>query len=58
MLKKMVGPAQVAPHKNFERQPVTLLYAGCILKDAKTADLPVMQSTKLELHRSIDRRGA
>ncbi len=45
----MAGPAQVAPHRNFERQLVTSLYAGRILKDAKTADSSVMQSTKFEL---------
>ena len=69
----MAGPAQVAPHRNFERQLVTSLdgcldwqrqglappaavtaatarvYAGRSLKVAKTADGPVMQSTKFEL---------
>jgi|SRR5262245_841358 len=65
---RMAGPAQVAPHRNFERQLVTSLdgclnwqrqgiappaavtaatarvYAGRILKGAKTADLPVYLS--------------
>src|SRR5438105_10078572 len=45
----MAAPAQVAPHRNFEGQLVTSLYAGRILKDAKTGDLSVMQSTKFEL---------
>jgi hypothetical protein len=46
---RMAEPAQVAPHRNFERQLVTSLYAGRIPKDAKTADLSAMQSTKFEL---------
>ena len=36
----MAGPAQVAPHRNFERQLVASLDGCCILKGAKTADLP------------------
>ena len=69
---RIAGPAQIAPHRSFERQLATPLdrcldwqrqglappaavtaatarvYAGRILKGAKTTDLPVMQLTKFD----------
>ena len=48
----MAGPAQVAPHRNFERQLVTCRSHP---EGRVTADLPVMQSTKFESrHRRTD----